>query len=61
MNRGCELAKAHAPLKGRHADSDFVVEEMLREVIRGASIVKVYCENRPQGMPGIEIYVECLY
>lgn len=42
-NRGRELAKAQPPLKGRHAGSDFLVQEIFREVIRGAGIF--ICEN----------------
>lgn len=61
MNHGCELAKAHPLLKGRHVASDFLVEEILREVIRGACIVKVYCEKRPQGTSCIEIGVWFIY
>lgn len=50
MNVGSKLAKEHAPVKGRYASKDSVVREMLREIIKSAHIVKVYCEKRPEGV-----------
>lgn len=50
MNDGCQLAKEYAPLNGRHSQTDSIVRDLLRQVIKGASVVKVYCEKRPKSV-----------
>lgn len=50
MDTGSKVAKEYAPTKGRHVSKDSVVRDMLREIIEGANIVKVYCEKRPKGV-----------
>lgn len=50
MDDGCRLAKGYAPLNGRHSQTDSIVRDLLREVIKGASVVKVYCEKRPKSV-----------
>lgn len=50
ISAGSQLAKEHVPLKERYTYKDFVVRDMLREIIKGAHIVKVYCEKRPEGV-----------
>lgn len=47
INTGTELVKEHAPLKGRYSPDDLIVRDLLREIIKGANVVKVYCEKRP--------------
>ena len=49
MDDGCQVARDHAPLKGRHSSSDSVVQDILREIIKSANLVKVYCDKRPKG------------
>lgn len=48
MDDGCKLANDYPPISRRDSGSDFIVYAILREVIKGASIVKVYCEQRPK-------------
>lgn len=48
MDDGCKLAKDYAPLKGRKPGTDSIAEEILKEVIVGASLIRVYCEKRPK-------------
>lgn len=50
MDDVCGLAKDYTPLKGRHSSSDTVVRDIWKEVIKGANIVKLYCEKRPSGV-----------
>lgn len=52
MEDGCKLAKDYAPLNGRYSHTDAVVRDIIREVIKGASIIKVYCEKRPKSAYG---------
>lgn len=49
MAHNTKLAKHYAPLKGRHMDSDSIVQDILREVLSGASAVFAYCEKRDSG------------
>lgn len=48
MDDGCTLAKDHAPLKEVHTRSDTIARGILREVIKGAYIIRVFCEQRPE-------------
>lgn len=48
MDDSCKLAKEYAPLTGCHSHTDSVVRDLLREVIKGANLVKVYCKKRPK-------------
>lgn len=47
MAAGSELAKEYAPLNRSYRPEDLVVQDMLREIIKGAHIVRLYCEKRP--------------
>lgn len=47
MTDGCELAREYAPRQGRNDGLSFTFESILKAVIRGANIVKLYCEKRP--------------
>lgn len=47
MNTGSELAKKYAPLNGRYSPDDVMFRDMLKEIVKGANIVKVYCKKRP--------------
>lgn len=49
MVEGCNLAKQYAPQNNRNKGLKNVVRDILKEVIKGASIVKLYCEKRPSG------------
>lgn len=61
MDDGCKLAKDYAPLKGRNSGTDSITQEILKEVISGANIIKVYCEKRPKRMyPHKEHHDSCL-
>lgn len=46
MDEACDLAKIHAPLKGRYKGTDSVVSEILGHVIQGANVISGYCEKR---------------
>lgn len=48
MDHACNLAKDYAPLKGRHTRGDSIVRDILREVIKSASVINVYCKTRPK-------------
>lgn len=48
MNAGSGVAKAYTPTKGRHNSKDSIFRDMLKEIIKGANIVKVYYEKRPE-------------
>lgn len=50
IDSSSKLAKENAPLKKRYTFKDSVVRDMLREIIKGAHIVKVYCEKRPESV-----------
>lgn len=54
MNAGSELAKEHIPVKGRYASKDSVFRDMLKEIIKGTHMVKVWCEKRPEGVCGVK-------
>lgn len=47
MNDSCKVAKDYAPLNGRRLGSDSIVQDILKEVIKGANLVQLYCEKRP--------------
>lgn len=59
MTCGYELAKVHAQLEGCHADSDFLVEEIFREIIRDAGAF--ISEKQLRGTSDFEIRVQSLY
>lgn len=48
MDNGAKGAKEYPPLEGRRAWKDSVIRDILREIIKGANIVKVYCQKRPK-------------
>lgn len=50
ISAGSQLAKEHVDLKEKYTSKGSVVRDMLREIIKGAHIVKVYCEKRPEGV-----------
>lgn len=58
MNGGSQLAKEYAPVNGPYSPRDVMVCKVLRDIIRGANIIKVYCENRPEGT---HIMESCLF
>lgn len=45
MNTSSQLAKQHVPLSGRRPLYDLIFGNTLREIIRGANIIKVYCKK----------------
>lgn len=47
MDYGCRLAKDRVALKGRQLANDEIIQKIMREVIKGACIVRLYCEKIP--------------
>lgn len=55
MDTGSKVAGEYPPLDGRHNWKDSVIKDMLREIIKGANIVKVYCEKRPKSAYAVKL------